>query len=109
MPLFNLGVVGVAGVYVYSVTGATVLAAAEQGAEATLTLLAQTEDVSPHFYTAVLPGRDYGTAQDEEVLLVTHTDGPNLSQESGMLGILALVRDVAQRPQATAMALARGW
>ena len=99
-PLFNLGIIGVPGVYVDAAVGADVLAAAKQGAVATLTLLAQTADVAPYFYTAVLPGRDYGTAQDEEVLLVTHSDGPNLTQENGTLGILALVREFAQRPQA---------
>ena len=34
------------------------------------------------------------------MLLVTHSDGPNLTQENGTLGILALVREFAQRPQA---------
>ncbi|MGI9289817.1 MAG: hypothetical protein ACR2QG_00910, partial [Gammaproteobacteria bacterium] len=32
-------------------------------------------------------------------LLVTHSDGPNLSQENGTLGILGLVRHFAQIPQ----------
>jgi hypothetical protein len=46
-----------------------------------------------------LPGRNYGTASDTEVLLVTHSDGPNLTQENGTLGILALVRAFARQPQ----------
>ena len=99
-PLLNRGVVGVPGVYVDAATGATVLAAADQGRPATLTLVAHTEDVTPYFYTAVLPGRDYGTPADEEVLLVTHSDGPNLTQENGTLGILALIRRFAATPQA---------
>lgn len=99
-PLLNLGIVGVPGIYVDEATGTTVLAAAEQGSAATLTLLAQTAEAAPYFYTAVLPGSDYGTAQDEEVLLVTHSDGPNLTQENGTLGILALLRKFAQLPQA---------
>ena len=98
-PLLNLGVVGVPGIYVDADTGKDIMAAAGQGASATLTLLAQTEAVEPYFYAAVLPGRDYGTAQDEEVLLVTHSDGPNLTQENGTLGILALIRAFAERPQ----------
>ena len=81
-------------------TGKTVLNAAEQGVDASLTLIAYEEDVQPYFYTAVLPGRDYGTEQDEQVLLVTHSDGPNLSQENGTLGILALIRHYAGMPQA---------
>jgi hypothetical protein len=99
-PLLNLGIVGVPGIYVDERTGAAVLAAAEEGAAAKLTLVSDTEPVEPYFYTAVLPGRDYGTEDDEEILLVTHSDGPNLTQENGTLGILALVRNFARRPQA---------
>lgn len=99
-PLLNTGVVGVPGIYVDQLTGETVRAAAEQGSEARLTLLAQEQDVAPYFYTAVLPGKDYATDKDEQILLVTHSDGPNLTQENGTLGILALVRHFAQVPQA---------
>jgi hypothetical protein len=98
-PLLNLGINGVPGIYVDAATGRTVLQAAEQGAEASLTLLAFEEDVQPYFYTAVLPGRDYGTDKDEQLLLVTHSDGPNLTQENGTLGILALLRHYARLPQ----------
>ncbi|MBT8441643.1 MAG: hypothetical protein KJO76_04575, partial [Gammaproteobacteria bacterium] len=48
---------------------------------------------------AVLPGRNYGTDTVEQVLLVTHSDGPNLSQENGTLGIAALIRHYASMPQ----------
>jgi hypothetical protein len=98
-PLLELGVIGVPGLYVDQVAGAGVLAAAEKGMPATLTLRAHEEDVEPYFYTAVLPGRAYGTAADEQILLVTHSDGPNLTQENGTLGILALVRHYARLPQ----------
>lgn len=98
-PLLNTGIVGVPGVYIDAAAGEQVLAAAEQGADATLTLIAYEEEVEPWFYTAVLPGRDYGTAADEQILLVTHSDGPNLSQENGTLGILALIRHFAALPQ----------
>ncbi len=99
-PLLNLGMVGVPGVYVDEVTGEAVRAAAEQGHPATLTLLAQEQEVQPYFYTSVLPGRYYGTDRDEQILLVTHSDGPNLTQENGTLGILALIRHFAAIPQA---------
>ena len=98
-PLFNLGVIGVPGIYVDAAVGAEVLNAAKKGEVARLTLLAETEEVKPYFYSSVLPGRNYGLPQDEEVLLVTHSDGPNLTQENGTLGILALVREFAKRPQ----------
>jgi len=90
----------VPGVYVDAATGANVLAAAAAGREATLTLIAHQEQVEPYFYTGVLPGKDYGTPADEQVLLVTHSDGPNLTQENGTLGILALLRHYGRIPQA---------
>jgi hypothetical protein len=98
-PLLNLGINGVPGIYVDADTGKTVLQAAEQGTDASLTLIAYEEEVQPYFYTAVLPGRDYPTGQDEQILLVTHSDGPNLSQENGTLGIMALIRHYARIPQ----------
>jgi hypothetical protein len=47
-----------------------------------------------------LPGKDYGKPNDEQVLLITHTDGPSISQENGGLGILAMVKYFAHIPQA---------
>ena len=47
-----------------------------------------------------LPGKDYGTPNDSQVLLVTHTDGPSISQENGALGILSMVRYFSRVPQA---------
>jgi hypothetical protein len=35
---------------------------------------------------AFLPGRDYGTVRDEQILLRTHSDGPSISQDNGALG-----------------------
>jgi len=98
-PLLNLGTVGVPGIYVDRDTGAEVLAAAVAAQSATLTLIARQEPAEPYFYSAVLPGRHYGTDNDEQILLVTHSDGPNLSQENGVLGIVALIRHYARIPQ----------
>ena len=127
-PLLNPGIVGVPGIYVDQDVGAEVLAAATAGQSATVTLIAQQEPVAPYFYTAVLPGRNYASdsdgddvnsddvdmadddgadddgadierADDEQVLLVTHSDGPSLSQENGTLGIAAIIRHYAHIPQ----------
>lgn len=98
-PLLNTGIVGVPGIYVDESTGRRVLEAAEQNLPATLTLIAHTENVEPYFYTAVLPGRDYGSESDEQILLVTHSDGPNLTQENGTIGILAMIRHYAAMPR----------
>jgi hypothetical protein len=38
-----------------------------------------------------LPGRDYGTPQDEQILLATHTDAMSLIEENGGLGVLAIM------------------
>jgi hypothetical protein len=99
-PLLNLGTVGVPGVYVDEQTSSAVLAAAAAGQSATLTLVAYEAPAEPYFYSAVLPGKNYGTEADTQVLLVTHSDGPSLSQENGTLGILALIRYYSQMPQA---------
>ena len=98
-PLLNLGIVGVPGIYVDAQAGARVLAAAMAEEQATLTLIAFQKQAEPYFYSAVLPGRAYGTDADEQVLLVTHSDGPSLSQENGALGIVALVRHYARIPR----------
>ena len=53
--------------------------------------MARTETARPYFLSGVLPGRHAGTDDDELVLLITHTDGPNLSQENGGLAILSVI------------------
>ena len=64
---------------------------ARQGRSATLRLVAQTEPAEAYFLFGVLPGRNFGSDGDELVLLVTHTDGPNLTQENGALAILSVI------------------
>jgi hypothetical protein len=99
-PLLEPEVMGVPGLYLDRVAGAVVKEAAKAGKPATLRLDASTGQATPYFLSGFLPGRDYGKPQDEFVLLVTHTDGPNLTQENGALGILAIVGYFAQTPQA---------
>ncbi len=98
-PLLNPGIFGVPGIYIDRIAGADVRAAAQAGREATLTLVAHEEDAETWFLSGYLPGRDYGTPADEAVLLVTHSEGPNLTQENGPLGILAIVDYFARLPQ----------
>lgn len=73
--------------------------AARSGRSATLRLRATTEPAEAYFLSAVLPGRHYGSDEDEMVLLVTHSDGPNLTQENGALAILSVVDYFAKLPQ----------
>jgi hypothetical protein len=98
-PLLRPGIFGVPGLYVDRVAGATVREAAQNEREATLVLEARQEEAETWFLYGALPGRNYGTPEDEMVLLVTHSEGPNLTQENGTLGIVALVDFFAQLPQ----------
>lgn len=79
-------------------TGAEVAASA--GKQATLRLIAKTEEAEGYQLFGYLPGKDYGTANDKQILLVTHTDGPSISQENGAIGILSMVRYFSHIPQA---------
>jgi hypothetical protein len=99
-PLLSSEPVGVPALYLDRQAGETVRAAAEAGRAATLTLRAAEEPAQPYLLHGFLPGRAYGTQADEFVLLVTHTDGPNLTQENGALGIIAIVDHFAKLPQA---------
>ena len=79
--------------------GASVIDAAAAGKQATLRLAATTEQADTHQLFCYLPGKDYGTPNDSQVLLVTHTDGPSISQENGALGILSMIRYFARVPR----------
>jgi hypothetical protein len=91
-PLLEPGIVGVPGLYLDRVNGAPVIEAAKEGREATLRLIAEREQVNGHFYTGFLPGRNYGSDDDEYVFLITHGDGPNLTQDNGGFALLSLVQ-----------------
>jgi hypothetical protein len=81
------------------VQGARVIADARAGKMATLRLEARTETAEAYQLIGYLPGRDYGTDQDEQILMVTHTDGPSITQDNGALGILAAIRYFSNFPQ----------
>ncbi|GIR72457.1 MAG: hypothetical protein CM15mP74_37080 [Halieaceae bacterium] len=51
-------------------------------------------------YITYLPGAHYGTAEDEQIVLVNHTDGPSITQDNGALGLLAIVKYFSHIPQA---------
>ena len=69
---------------------------AETGCKVRLTLEA---DVIPNTLTrsiiAMLPGQ----SSDEVILVNTHTDGPNATEENGGLALLALAKYFARQPQ----------
>ncbi|RMF95340.1 MAG: hypothetical protein D6734_05725 [Candidatus Schekmanbacteria bacterium] len=72
---------------------------AQKGKMATLKLIAKEKPSEIYFLSALLPGKDYGNENDEIVLLLSHTDGPNISQENGALGILAVMKYFSHIPQ----------
>jgi hypothetical protein len=83
------------------VAGQKVLADAASGKSATLVLDAhQEENATAYEIVATLPGRNYGTANDEAILLATHVDGPSLAEDNGGLGILAVLNYYARISQA---------
>ena len=82
------------------VNGAKVLADAKAGKQATLTLTARFQRDTGKAILAYLPGRNYGTLQDEQVLLATHTDAMSLIEENGGLGMLGILSYFNRLPRA---------
>jgi hypothetical protein len=83
------------------VAGAKVLADAASGKTAKLILDAHEEENATAYETvATLPGKNYGTPNDEAILLATHIDGPSIVEDDGSLAILAVLRYYAKIPQA---------
>ncbi len=91
-PLLEPGITGAPGLYLDRNAGARVKEAAALGESAKLRLIAETEEVEGYFYTGFLPGRNYGTDADEYVLVITHGDGPNLTQDNGGFGVLSVIQ-----------------
>jgi hypothetical protein len=82
------------------VNGAKVLADAKAGKTATLTLAARFQRDIGRAMIAYLPGRNYGTAADQQVLLATHTDAMSLIEENGGLGMLGIMAYFNRLPRA---------
>jgi hypothetical protein len=85
------------GVYVGRDVGARLRALAGTGAKATVVLEADTiPDTPTETIVASLPG----ASTDEILILNTHTDGPNATEENGALGLLALATYFSKVPRA---------
>src|SRR4029077_6745125 len=85
--------------YIDRDTGAEVAAAARAGKQATLRLIAKTEAAEGDQLFGYSPGQGYGPPDDKQVLLITHTDGPSISQENGAIGILSIVKYFSRIPR----------
>src|SRR5262249_23152367 len=85
---------GIPGLYVGHETGAKLKALS--GAKATVVLEA---DIHPDTPTDTLIATLPGTSADEVIIVNTHTDGPNATEENGGIGILALAKYFAKIPK----------
>jgi hypothetical protein len=83
------------------VNGAKVLVDAKAGKTATLTLNARFQKDEGKAIVAYLPGKNYGTPLDEQVLLATHTDAMSLVEENGGLGMLGILSYFNHIPQSS--------
>jgi len=88
---------GVPGLYVGREAGAQLRGLI--GVDATVTVVLEA-DVTPDAPTDTLVATLPGASSDEIIILNTHTDGPNATEENGALGILALMRYFAKIPKA---------
>jgi TAT (twin-arginine translocation) pathway-exported protein len=86
---------GIPGLYVGRETGARLKALAASGAKATVVLEA---DVFPDTPTDTVIATLSG-ASDDTVIVNTHTDGPNATEENGAIGILALATYFSKIPK----------
>ncbi|HUJ50253.1 MAG TPA: PA domain-containing protein [Bryobacteraceae bacterium] len=87
---------GIPGLYVGRDTGAKLKSLSASGAKATVVLEADTHPDTP---TDTLLATLAGTTSDEVIIVNTHTDGPNATEENGGLGILALAKYFAKLPK----------
>ncbi len=98
-PLLNPVFIGAPGLYLDAAAGARVKRAARDGKSATMTLRDEIEQTEAYLYTGFLPGKDYGTDDDEYVFVITHADGPNLTQDNGAFGVMSVVRYMSNIPR----------
>lgn len=82
------------------VNGAKVLADAKAGKMGTLTLIARFQVDVGRAYIGYLPGKDYGTPQDRQIMIATHTDAMSLVEDNGALGMLGILYYFNHIPQA---------
>jgi len=85
--------------YLDRTAGESIISDAKSGSQATLRLEAKTTQSAAYQLIGYLPGNKYGTPDDEQIQLTTHTDGPSISQDNGAFGILGIVKYMSQIPQ----------
>ena len=82
------------------VEGAKLIADLAEGPKkARFTLNATTEPSELYQVVGYLPGKDYGTESDEQIILTSHSDGPSVTQDNGPLGLLSVVQYYSNIPR----------
>ena len=76
-----------------------ILAAAEEGKSATITLKADYLKTTDRNFFMFLPGKYYGTENDEYVTINSHSDAMGLTQDNGALCTLGIMHYFSQIPQ----------
>ena len=79
--------------------GAEVIQAAKESKNATIVLNSNIEKSEAYQLIGYLPGKNYGTEKDEQIILTNHTDGPSITQDNGALGILGIIKYFSNIPQ----------
>jgi hypothetical protein len=79
-------------VYVDRLNGDDLLADARLNRSATIRVEGEHVQSEAYQLVAFLPGKHYGTEQDQQIQLRTHTDGPSISQDDGAFGLLGVIR-----------------
>ena len=99
-PLLRPGTIGVPGLYVDRTQAKKMKLSALEKKKATIRLIADEEMTESYFLYGFLPGKRFGSDNDEFVLLTTHTDGPNLTQDNGAFGIIKIIENINKLPLA---------
>ena len=69
------------------------------GQAVTMKLDASIEQVTTSTVWGILPGANYGTPDDQFLICNTHSDGPNIAEENGGIGVLNVAAYFAALPQ----------
>ena len=72
---------------------------ANPGKNATIKLIGEYRKVETTNVAWFLPGANYGTDEDEIIVVCTHTDSMALTQDDGALGVLGLYKYFSNIPQ----------
>jgi len=81
-------------------SGAILKQQALQGATANVVVDATVQEATSRNIVAVIPGKNYGTAADQVVMIHSHTDGTNGLEDNGPYITVAMAQYLNQIPQA---------